>query len=123
LLDRFLFIFFAEDKGLLPPNSIPEIIHQWLQLKDLDAYTPLYDRYKKYFNHLDKGWKGKKYEIFGYNGGLFLEDEVLDTITIDDELLKRHTNILSFHYFYFLLRQPIQLINHQINLPINPINF
>jgi hypothetical protein len=26
LLDRFLFIFFAEDKGLLPPNSISEIL-------------------------------------------------------------------------------------------------
>ncbi len=29
LLDRFLFIFFAEDKGLLPPNSISVIIEQW----------------------------------------------------------------------------------------------
>ncbi len=99
LLDRFLFIFFAEDKGLLPPNSIPEIIHQWEQLKDLDAYSPLYDRYKKYFNYLNVGWKGKKYEIFGYNGGLFLPDEILDAITIDDELLKHHTNILSTYDF------------------------
>ncbi|MEZ5199116.1 MAG: N-6 DNA methylase [Bacteroidales bacterium] len=99
MLDRFLFIIFAEDKGLLPPNSIPEIIHQWEQLKDLDAYSPLYDRYKKYFTYLNVGWKGKKYEIFGYNGGLFLPDEVLDSITIDDELLKRHTNILSEYDF------------------------
>ncbi|MCD4731893.1 MAG: Eco57I restriction-modification methylase domain-containing protein, partial [Bacteroidales bacterium] len=99
LLDRFLFIFFAEDKGLLPPNSIPEIIKQWEQLKDLDEYKPLYERFKKYFGYLNTGWKGKKYEIYGYNGGLFLPDEVLSSITIDDELLKRHTNILSSYDF------------------------
>ncbi len=29
LLDRFLFIFFAEDRLLLPPNSISEIVKQW----------------------------------------------------------------------------------------------
>ena len=34
LLDRFLFIFFAEDRGLLPPNSIREIIEQWVKLRD-----------------------------------------------------------------------------------------
>ena len=99
LLDRFLFIFFAEDKGLLPPNSIPEIINQWEQLKDLDEYKPLYERFKKYFGYLNTGWKGKKYEIYGYNGGLFLPDEVLSSITIDDELLKHHTNILSAYDF------------------------
>ena len=49
LLDRFLFIFFAEDRGLLPPNSITKIVDQWTQLRELDAYVPLYDRYKKYF--------------------------------------------------------------------------
>ena len=31
LLDRFLFIFFAEDKLLLPPNSISEIVKQWIR--------------------------------------------------------------------------------------------
>src|SRR5690606_42038316 len=35
LLDRFLFIFFAEDRLLLPPNSIREISKQWTTLKDL----------------------------------------------------------------------------------------
>ena len=31
LLDRLLFIFFAEDCGLLPPNSMVEILKQWEQ--------------------------------------------------------------------------------------------
>ena len=49
LLDRLLFIFFAEDCGLLPPNSIIQIIDQWEQLKEMDEYRPFYDRVKKYF--------------------------------------------------------------------------
>jgi type I restriction-modification system DNA methylase subunit len=95
LLDRFLFIFFAEDRLLLPPNSIREIIKQWEQLKELDSYTPLYDRYKRYFNYLNTGHKGKEHDIFAYNGGLFEPDEILDNIKIDDQILFIHTHKLS----------------------------
>jgi len=100
LLDRFLFIFFAEDRLLLPPNSIREIVNQWTKLKDeLDAYVPLYDRFKKYFGYMNTGYQGKKYEIFAYNGGLFAPDEVLDSIKIDDELLYTHTVKLADYDF------------------------
>jgi hypothetical protein len=64
LLDRFLFIFFAEDCGLLPPNSVRGILDQWQQLKELDNYVPLYERFKKYFSYLNIGYIGKQYEIF-----------------------------------------------------------
>jgi type I restriction-modification system DNA methylase subunit len=99
LLDRFLFIFFGEDRGLLPPNSISEILRQWKQLKEMDEYKPLYERYKKYFNYLNKGWKGKKHEIFAYNGGLFIPDEILDNVYISDEVLEKHTKILTSYDF------------------------
>ncbi|MBQ4508604.1 MAG: N-6 DNA methylase [Paludibacteraceae bacterium] len=95
LLDRLLFIFFAEDSGLLPPNSMVEILNQWEQLKEMDAYVPLYDRIKKYFGYMNTGWQGKKYEIFAYNGGLFKPDEVLDSLNISDELLARFTRKLA----------------------------
>ncbi len=100
LLDRFLFIFFAEDRLLLPPNSISEIVKQWTTLKDeLDEYVPLYDRFKKYFGYMNTGYKGKKYDIFAYNGGLFAPDEILDNISIDDEILHKHTLTLSQYDF------------------------
>ena len=99
LLDRLLFIFFAEDCDLLPPNSMVKIIDQWEQLKDMDAYVPFYDRVKKYFGYMNTGYQGKKYEIFAYNGGLFKPDEVLDHITISDELLVEHTKRLSAYDF------------------------
>ncbi len=100
LLDRFLFIFFAEDRLLLPPNSISEIVKQWTTLKEeLDEYVPLYERFKKYFGYMNTGYKGKKYDIFAYNGGLFAPDEVLDTIAIDDAILHEHTLKLSQYDF------------------------
>ena len=97
LLDRLLFIFFAEDGGLLPPNSMVQILNQWQQLKDLDEDIPLYNRIKKYFGYLDKG--NPKNGIFAYNGGLFRVDEALDSLIISDELLYKHTRILSEYDF------------------------
>ena len=87
LLDRLLFIFFAEDRLLLPPNSIRKILRQWEQLKELDNYVPLYSRFNKYFGYLNTGHVGKQEEIFAYNGGLFEPDAVLDNLQIDDAVL------------------------------------
>jgi type I restriction-modification system DNA methylase subunit len=99
LLDRFLFILFSEDRGLLPPNSISEIIKQWESQSDWGDNVKLYDRYKKYFHLLNTGWKGKKHEIFAYNGGLFAPDEILDNVEISDETLKKHTEVLTAYDF------------------------
>lgn len=97
LLDRLLFIFFAEDGGLLPPNTMVQILNEWQQLRDLDEDIPLYNRIKKYFGYLDKG--NPKNGIFAYNGELFRVDEVLDSLIISDELLYKHTKILSEYDF------------------------
>ncbi len=101
LIDRFLFIFFGEDRGLLPPNSTIKILEQWNKLKELDEIVPLYSRFIKYFNYLDKGRKGtdNTAEIFAYNGGLFKPDPVLDSMLISDELLYKHTKGLSLYNF------------------------
>ncbi len=100
LLDRFLFIFFAEDKGLLPPNSIIQIVNEWVKLKDLDEYRPIYDRFKKYFGYLNTGRvvPGKA-EIHAYNGGLFAPDPILDTLTISDSVLEIHVRKLTEYDF------------------------
>ncbi|WP_372472763.1 Eco57I restriction-modification methylase domain-containing protein [Capnocytophaga sp. ARDL2] len=97
LLDRFLFLFFAEDRGLLPANAVRKILSQWKQLKELDAYTPLYNRFLQYFGYLNTGNQDRG--IFAYNGGLFKPDEILDTVKIDDEVLYTHTKKLSEYDF------------------------
>ncbi|MBR5825108.1 MAG: N-6 DNA methylase [Paludibacteraceae bacterium] len=97
LLDRLLFIFFAEDSGLLPPNSMVKILDQWQQLKELDEEVPLYNRIKKYFGYLDNG--NAKMGIFAYNGDLFHMDDILDSLIISDNLLYKHTKKLSEYDF------------------------
>jgi hypothetical protein len=120
LLDRFLFIFFAEDRNLLPPNSIKKIIQQWHQLKELDEYRPLYERFIKYFGYLNEGRKvSGKDEIFAYNGGLFAEDEVLDNLTISDELLYKHT--LKLSTYDFVSEVDVNILGHIFEHSLNEI--
>jgi hypothetical protein len=101
LLDRFLFVLFAEDKGLLPPNSISRIVETFDALEDLDNYKPLYEVFKQYFNYINTGRPARKgrAEIFAFNGGLFAPDEVLDNLKITDIILMNHTLILSKYDF------------------------
>jgi hypothetical protein len=99
LLDRLLFIFFAEDGGLLTPNAMVMIIEKWKQLKELDAYVPLYDRIKQYFGYLNEGHQGKPFDVYAYNGGLFKPDDILDALTITDTVLEEHTlRLASYDY-------------------------
>lgn len=101
LIDRFLFIFFAEDRGLLPPNSTLQILKKWQADVDFGDERPLYNLFKQYFNFLDTGRKGSdsRAEIFAYNGGLFKPDPILDSLIIEDELLYKHTKKLSDYDF------------------------
>lgn len=113
LLDRFLFIFFAEDRHLVPTNLIRRINLEWENLQKMRIPVSLYERYKMYFEDLNSGAKvtlpafGKKtgdaitaeFEIFAYNGGLFAEDKLLDNVQIDDDILYKHTILLSDYDF------------------------
>ena len=97
LLDRFLFIFFAEDKGLIPANIISKVIEDYNKLQELDHYTPLYNEFKKYFSYINIG--NEKLSIDAYNGGLFQFDEILDNVKIDDEILINDSLKLSNYDF------------------------
>ena len=120
LLDRFLFLLFGEDRNLLPPNSIKLILSQWNQLRELDEYTPLYDRFKKYFGYLNTGYKGKQYDVFAYNGGLFKPDEILDSITIDDDLLYQHS--LKLSEYDFASEVDVNILGHIFENSLNEID-
>ena len=99
LLDRFLFIFFCEDKGLLAPNSMNEILERYKKLKRWDEYKPLYDLIKKFFAWIDTGFKNEIFDIFAYNGGLFKTDDLLDNLKISDDLLQKHCKKLADYNF------------------------
>ncbi len=121
LLDRYLFILFAEDSGLLPPNSVSRIINRWELLKDEDAYKPLYIIFNQYFGYINTGRKGKNPEgdIFAYNGGLFLPDEVLDHVVIDDEIL--HPHITKLTNYDFQSEIDVNILGHIFENSLNEI--
>jgi len=120
LLDRFLFLFFGEDRHLLPPNSVRLILTQWNQLKELDEYSPLYERFKKYFGYLNTGYQGVQHNVFAYNGGLFKPDEVLDNIKIDDNLLYKHT--LKLSEYDFASEVDVNILGHIFENSLNELD-
>jgi len=97
LLDRFMFILFAEDRGLIPANSIDAIIKQYESSQEWGDDTSLYNYYKKYFQFIDIG--NSKVNIPKYNGNLFKLDERLENLIIDDFCLKADLSHLSAYDF------------------------
>ena len=121
LIDRFLFIFFAEDRGLLPPNSTLQILQKWKKDIDFGDERPLYDLFKQYFHFLDIGRQGttSRAEIFAYNGGLFKPDSILDSLIIDDQLLYKHSKALSDYNFESQI--DVNILGHIFENSLNEI--
>jgi type I restriction-modification system DNA methylase subunit len=133
LLDRFLFIFFAEDRALLPTNLIFRINKEWQQLREMRIEVSLYERYKIYFSDLNIGAKvslpafsqtvsNKKdeFQIYAYNGGLFKEDEALNALKIDDALLFKHTEKLS--NYDFASEVDVNILGHIFENSLNELD-
>ena len=119
LLDRFLFVLFSEDKGLLPPNTLRGILEQWRKLTELDEYRPLYERCQKYFGWLNAGYKSSTQEIFAYNGGLFKPDELLDSVRISDAILETH--LTALHAYDFGSEVDVNILGHIFEHSLNEI--
>jgi len=97
LLDRYMFILFAEDRGLIPANSIDAIINKYKNDKQWGDNRPLYDYYKKYFDYIDVG--NVEINIPKYNGNLFKPDAQLEALIIDDHIIKADLSSLSAYDF------------------------
>ncbi|WP_308873962.1 Eco57I restriction-modification methylase domain-containing protein [Thiothrix subterranea] len=79
LLDRVLFIAFAEDRGLLPANTLATYILA------KDSLTDAWERLQQLFKAVNDG--NPKRDIPRYNGDLFKPDTELEALTISDGLL------------------------------------
>ncbi|TXE07827.1 N-6 DNA methylase [Gelidibacter salicanalis] len=121
LIDRFLFVFFAEDRMLLPYNSTLQILKKWKDDWDFGDERPLYDLFKQYFHFLDTGRKGtqSRAEIYAYNGGLFKPDAILDALEIDSELLYKYTSKLSNYDFESQI--DVNILGHIFENSLNEI--
>ena len=101
LLDRILFILFAEDRGILPVNAISEILNNWESRKEFGDDVTLYMSFITYFYNIYKGrsHKDPNKVIFSYNGGLFDPDEDLERLIISDEILLNYGKKLTAYDF------------------------
>lgn len=84
LMDRFIFICFCEDKGLLENNifkSVLEVAGKSFEVSDVKVWNQL----KGLFQSIDKG--NSSMNINRFNGGLFAEDKIMDNLIIKDEIL------------------------------------
>lgn len=78
LLDRVLFVAFAQQRGLLPANTLQDVHHTnnpWNP-------SPRWSNYLALFRAVDKGLPQRN--IPPYNGGLFAPDAMLDTLVLPD---------------------------------------
>ena len=80
ILDRVLFIAFAEDTSLLPNNTLENAF----VARDPYNPRPVWDNFKGLFRAIDVG--NNELKIPRYNGGLFREDAVINALNIPDDI-------------------------------------
>ncbi len=83
LLDRILFIAFAEDRGLLPEQTLQKAY----QHNDPYNQKPIWENFKGLFQAINQG--NKTLDIPAYNGGLFSPDPAIDQLVISDDLCEK----------------------------------
>lgn len=105
IIDRIIFACFAEDKGLLPDNTLQRVI------KAADSSTfggSLWNTLKGFFEAIDIG--NEKLEIpDGYNGGLFQHDEILNNLQISDKALHA---VIALSNYNFMEDLSITILGH-----------
>ena len=90
LLDRFLFICFCEDKGLLEKDFFNTI------LKKGKDFGSIFDIFKVFCNWINLG--NSKENISHFNGGLFKNDDVLNSLNIDDKVFEELKKISKYDF-------------------------
>lgn len=82
IIDRFVFVCFAEDSGLLPDDTLTRT----LQYAEASPHQTIWEAFKAFFHSVAHG--SKKLEIpNGYKGALFEDDDGLNAMDIGDEPL------------------------------------
>jgi len=94
IIDRVVFTCFAEDKGLLPENTLVRVI----KAGESSAFGgSLWNTLKGFFEAIDVG--SEKLDIpNGYNGGLFKHDSELNNLKISDGPLKTVLSLGTYNF-------------------------
>lgn len=116
ILNRYIFICFAEDLGLLPEEISVRTIESVTNLRGSEIWHNL----NGLFIDVNKGSEFREEEIFGYNGGLFSED--LEHLKIRD--IVEDQSIFNDAYQKWKFEEYTSIVENklrQYNNKINPI--
>ena len=92
ILDRVLFIAFAEDTGLMPEETIRRALAQ----QNAFAPVPLWRIFQGLFAAIDRGDAGQG--IPAYNGGLFAPEPSLDALSVSDDLCRGFEALAAYDF-------------------------
>ncbi|MEO5726131.1 MAG: N-6 DNA methylase [Byssovorax sp.] len=92
ILDRVLFVAFAEDRDLLPRNTLTEALAH----RDKYDPKPLWHNLKAVFGWIDRG--NSEQHVPTYNGGLFRKMPQLDQLEVSDELCKELAKLARYDF-------------------------
>lgn len=92
ILDRVLFLAFAEDRLLLPPETIKRACNH----RDPYKPRPIWENFVAVFRSVDKG--NTALQIPAYNGGLFRADTNIEELEISDDLCRRFEELATFDF-------------------------
>jgi hypothetical protein len=92
LLDRILFIAFAEDRDLLPPDSIKHAYEH----EDEYNPRPVWHNFRVLFQWVDTG--NSRRGVTAYNGGLFHPDVYLDALVVPDQVCGHFKRLADYEY-------------------------
>lgn len=112
ILDRILFIAFAQRTDLLPDKLLDGAA------KEINRYVPrpLWHNFQGLFRAVDEG--SGTLNIWGYNGGLFALDPVADTVTIPDPLA---TDLATLGEWDYRSEVPVTVLGHIFEQSITDI--
>lgn len=107
LIDRILFVAFAQSNNLLPGN----ILQQSLETQGMWEDEPLWKNVRGLFRAVDAGKKTRKATVNAYNGGLFRFDPVADSeeLVVPDHLTEEMAQLARWD---FGAEVPVTVLGH-----------
>lgn len=94
IIDRIVFCCFAEDRDLLPEDTIQRVLKAG---RESTFGGSLWSVFKSFFEAVDRG-SALLGIPRGYNGGLFARDEVLDGLRVSDDALIAVADMSKYNF-------------------------
>jgi hypothetical protein len=112
VLDRILFIAFAQRTDLLPDRLLEEAAKEQNKFDP----QPIWKNFHKLFRAVDRG--NERLAIWAYNGGLFAEDALADALVLPDHLAQ---DVAKLGQWDYRREVPVTVLGHIFEQSITDI--